>query len=113
MLDTVFAPKIKGMYVGGHWVPASRSFDDINPSTGGVFASIPDGGRAETRAAIDAAQAAFPAWSGLMFQERAHLMLKIADIWERRAPEFVAAARSTWRLRANRGQPAKGEPSGR
>ncbi|WP_375568517.1 aldehyde dehydrogenase family protein [Seohaeicola saemankumensis] len=82
------------MYVGGNWIAGQTSFDDINPSDGSLYARIPDGGRAETRMAIAAAQAAFPAWSNLMFQERAHYMLKIADVWERRAPDFVAAAQA-------------------
>ncbi len=29
-----------------------------------------------------------------MFQERAHYMLKIADVWDKRAPDFVAAAQA-------------------
>lgn len=85
---------LKGMYVGGAWVPSERSFEDFNPSDGSIYAHVPDGGRVEARAAIQAAQAAFPAWSSLMFQERAHLMLKIADVWEKRAPDYVAAAQS-------------------
>lgn len=94
MLDSPITKTVKGMYIGGNWVAGQSSFDDINPSDGSLYARIPDGGRAETRMAIDAAQAAFPAWSNLMFQERAHYMLKIADIWEKRAPEFVAAAQA-------------------
>ena len=85
---------IKGMYIGGEWMPSTRTFDDINPSNGSLYAKVPDGGRAETRLAIDAAHAAFPAWSEMMFHERAHLMLKCADIWEKRAPDFVAAAQA-------------------
>jgi aldehyde dehydrogenase (NAD+) len=94
MLDHHIAKTVKGMYIGGNWVAGPSSFDDINPSDGSLYARIPDGGRAETRAAIAAAQAAFPSWSNLMFQERAHYMLKIADVWEKRAPEFVAAAQA-------------------
>lgn len=93
MLDTVSpSPIIKGMYIGGEWVTASRSFEDINPSDGSVYARIPDGGIAETRAAIRAAQEAFPDWSQRRFHERAHTLMKIADVWEKRAPDFVNAA---------------------
>lgn len=94
MLDSPLSKTVKGMYVGGNWIAGQASFDDINPSDGSLYARIPDGGRAETRMAIAAAQAAFPAWSNLMFQERAHYMLKIADVWEKRAPDFVAAAQA-------------------
>lgn len=92
MTQSSFTQPIKGMYINGEWMNTPALFDDINPSNGSVYARVPDGGKQETRMAIDAAQAAFPAWSGLMFQERAHLLLKAADVWEKRSAEFVAAA---------------------
>lgn len=93
MLDNQAKPaSIKGMYIGGDWLQGERFFEDINPSTGEVWARVPDGGRAETRTAIAAAQAAFPAWSELMFQERAAYLLKAAEIWDRRKMDYVAAA---------------------
>jgi aldehyde dehydrogenase (NAD+) len=93
MLDTKQRPTtVKGMYIGGRWQQSAATFDDINPSDGSLFATMPDGGRPEARGAIEAAEAAFPTWSSLMFQERAHLMLKIAEVWERRAPDYIAAA---------------------
>jgi len=94
MLDTLTGATIRGMYIGGHWRPAASTFTDLNPSTGAPYAEIPDGGREETRAAIAAAQDAFPDWAARPFHERAHLMLKIAEIWERRAADYVAAARA-------------------
>ncbi len=93
MLDKVKAgPAIKGMYINGQWVNTSATFDDYNPSDGSLWARIPDGGAAETRAAIDAAHSAFPAWAALPFQERANLMLKCAEVFSKRAADFVAAA---------------------
>lgn len=91
--DAVRSPRIKGHFIGGRWQPASRQFEDMNPSDGSVWARIPDAGAAETRQAIQAAQDAFTEWSNLPFHARAHLMLRIAEVWERRAPDFVAAAR--------------------
>jgi aldehyde dehydrogenase (NAD+) len=79
------------MYIGGQWVAGSGTFADQNPSDGSKWADIPDAGRAETRAAIDAAQTAFKEWSDLKFTERAHFLLKVADALERRAADFVAA----------------------
>lgn len=84
--------QIKGMYINGEWLDSSAKFDDINPSNGSVYAQVPDGGRQETRLAIEAAQSAFEGWSSLPFQERAHLMLKVAEVWEKRAPDYVSAA---------------------
>lgn len=95
MLDTTpSAPDIKGLYINGQWQQTGSQFDDLNPSDGALWARIPDGGVSETRAAIDAAHAAFPAWAGLKFQDRADYMLKIADVIARKAPAFIAAAQS-------------------
>jgi vanillin dehydrogenase len=94
MLDARPAHTLKGMYINGQWVRTGRTFADINPNDGSLWAEARDGGRSEARAAIEAAHAAFPAWSALKFTERAHLMMKIADILERRAPDFVAAAQA-------------------
>lgn len=92
MLDKVTnKPEIKGMYIDGQWVGGAGTFVDQNPSDGSKWADIPDGGRAQARAAIEAANGAFKEWSSLKFTERAHYMMKIADIWERRIPDFVAA----------------------
>lgn len=92
MLDIPQAPAIKGHFIGGTWVPGAGTFEDINPSDGSVWAQIPDAGVAETRRAIAAAQAAFADWSARTFTDRAALMLKIAEVWERRHMDFVRAA---------------------
>ncbi len=66
MLDSPnTAPNIKGMYIDGQWTPASRTFDDLNPSDNSLYARIPDGSPEDTRRAIAAAKAAFPAWRAL------------------------------------------------
>jgi len=93
MLDNApTSPTIRGMYIGGIWTPAARTFDDLNPADNSLYARIPDGSRADMQAAINAARAAFPAWAAKPFHERAHALLKIADVWDRRQAEFVAAA---------------------
>jgi aldehyde dehydrogenase (NAD+) len=92
MLDSApVSPTIRGMYIGGSWVPAARTFEDLNPSDNSVYARIPDGSAADMRRAIDAAQAAFPAWSALPFHERAKALLRIADVWDARKDAFIAA----------------------
>lgn len=77
--------------IAGEWVEAAsgRTFDDINPYTGEVFARIPASGAADARLAIDAAEKAFPAWAKLGARARQALFLKAADIVERRADELV------------------------
>jgi vanillin dehydrogenase len=94
MLDTRPARTLRGMYIGGHWVRAARSFADINPNDGSLWAEAPDGTARDAAAAIEAAQRAFPDWAGLKFNERAKLMNRIADVWERRAPDFIAAVQT-------------------
>lgn len=91
MLDQSSPHILKGMYINGQWVKPAGTFDDMNPSDGSVWAKAQDGGTSEARSAIDAAQAAFPAWSTLMFQERAEYMLKIADIIKRRQTDYAIA----------------------
>lgn len=86
--------QIKGMYINGNWVRCARDFDDIDPSTGNIWAQIPDGGRAEALEAIAAAQTAFPDWAALHFQERAKIMLNAAEIWEKRKMDYVAVAQA-------------------
>ncbi|MDJ0826108.1 MAG: aldehyde dehydrogenase family protein [Rhodobacter sp.] len=93
MLDaTTTAPQIKGLYIDGRWVPGAGQFDDLNPNDGSVWARVPNAGISETKQAIEAAHRAFPDWANRPFQERAHLILKIADVWEARAADYVAAA---------------------
>jgi len=79
------------MYANGEWVGAldSEVYDDLNPYTGEVFARVPSGKRADARRAIDAAVAAFPAWSHTLPAERQALFLKAADILEKKQNEIV------------------------
>ena len=93
MLDKINSvPDIKGIYINGQWQSVGSQFNDLNPSDDSLWARIPDARATETRAAIDAAQVAFAGWSGLKFQERASYMLKIADVIERKAHDFISAA---------------------
>ena len=50
--------------VGAEWCDAAdgRRFDVSEPATDAVFASVPDSGAADARAAVDAAHAAFAGW---------------------------------------------------
>lgn len=91
MLDMTQNATMKGMYIGGQWVPGRGTFLDINPCDGSVWSDIPDGGRDEATFAIQAAHSAFKDWASLPFTERARFMLKAAEIWEKRASEFAAA----------------------
>ena len=79
------------MYVGGRWWPVEASFSDTNPSDGSLWARVPDVGVKEVQNAIESANHAFDKWSSLPFNERAHYMIKIAEIFEKRKMDIVAA----------------------
>jgi succinate-semialdehyde dehydrogenase/glutarate-semialdehyde dehydrogenase len=65
-------------YIDGAWTEADDGtrFDVLNPADGGVLASVPDMGAAETRRAIEAAAAALPAWRARTAKERAAILRK-------------------------------------
>ena len=87
------AAKKHKMYIGGKWVDASngKTFEDMNPYTGEVYAHIPAGTREDATRAIEAAQAAFPEWTASPPSLRRKIFLKAADIMERRQDELVKA----------------------
>lgn len=64
------------MYINGEWCEAANGarFEVTNPATGEVIGSVPDGGRADTVRAIDAAADAFPAWAGRTAFERSEIL---------------------------------------
>src|SRR5271154_1360786 len=63
-------------YIGGKWENANAggTRDVVNPATGEKIGTIPDMGAAETRRAIEAAKAAFPAWAAKTAKERAVIL---------------------------------------
>ena len=63
-------------YVNGAWTKGAKTFAVTNPSTGEKIADVADLTGADTRAAIEAAQDAFPAWAKKTAKERAALMRK-------------------------------------
>lgn len=67
------------MTIDGRAAEAAAVVEVVNPSTGTVFAYSPDGSPAEIDAAVDAANRAFAAWSGLPLDERRRLLLAFGD----------------------------------
>ncbi|RZI52626.1 NAD-dependent succinate-semialdehyde dehydrogenase [Aeribacillus pallidus] len=70
------------MYVNGEWIEAKdgKAISVMNPSTGKMIANVPNGGRFETRQAIEAAEHAFKSWSKLTANDRAQYLLKLRDL---------------------------------
>jgi succinate-semialdehyde dehydrogenase/glutarate-semialdehyde dehydrogenase len=69
-------------YIGGHWVTAASGatipVDD--PATGEVIGTVPKAGRAETRTAIEQANAALPEWRARTGKERAVILRRWFDL---------------------------------
>jgi succinate-semialdehyde dehydrogenase / glutarate-semialdehyde dehydrogenase len=69
-------------YLDGAWVEADsrKRFEVDNPADGSLLGSVPDMGTAETKRAIDAANAALPAWRALPAKERSKILRKWYDL---------------------------------
>jgi acyl-CoA reductase-like NAD-dependent aldehyde dehydrogenase len=79
-------------FIGGRWVDAEDglTFEDRDPFTDEVVAVVPAGGRADAVRAVEAAAAAFPAWSQTPPGVRQRVFLKAADILEKRSDDVVS-----------------------
>src|SRR6478752_7321001 len=65
-------------YINGKWVDADsrKTLEVNNPATGEILGTVPSLGAAETRRAIEAANAAWPAWRKKTAKERANILRK-------------------------------------
>ena len=63
-------------YINGQWVDADsgKTVEVTNPATNEVIGTIPNMGAAETKRAIEAANAAWGAWRKKTAKERANLL---------------------------------------
>jgi succinate-semialdehyde dehydrogenase/glutarate-semialdehyde dehydrogenase len=66
-------------YVDGRWVGEPK-VPVTNKATGEIMARVPDLGEVETRAAVEAASRALPAWSKLLAKERSRLLRRWFDL---------------------------------
>lgn len=82
-------------YIGGEFKdPISGAFfDNIEPATGKAYGEIPDSGKEDIDAAVEAAKAAFPAWSKTSLDERFSIMQRISSLIEENL-EMLAKAES-------------------
>lgn len=60
--------------IGGEWLAGEQWLPVTDPASGAVIGRVPDFGVAETRRAIDAANAALPSWSALTGKARAAIL---------------------------------------
>jgi acyl-CoA reductase-like NAD-dependent aldehyde dehydrogenase len=82
----------RGLLIGGQEVAAAGGgvTADISPWTGEPYAYVAAGTSADVTAAVDAAQAAFPAWSAMGAYERRDIFLRAADLMAAREEQAIA-----------------------
>ncbi|HQR48024.1 MAG TPA: NAD-dependent succinate-semialdehyde dehydrogenase, partial [Steroidobacteraceae bacterium] len=95
-------------YVDGTWIDADGGgkIDVTNPATGEVIGTVPNLQAAETRRAIEAAAAAFPAWAAKTAKERSVILRRWNDLMLANADDLAVI------MTAEQGKPlaeAKGE----
>ena len=66
--------------IDGKWVKGKARFDVIDPATGAKLADVADLGPRETKAAIAAANQAWPAWRELTAKQRHAILMKWFDL---------------------------------
>ena len=77
------------LFIGGEWIDGAGGtrFDDLDPFTGDVVATVPAGAADDARAAVEAAAGALPSWSQTPPAERQRIFLRAADLLESRGDE--------------------------
>ncbi|GAA1464942.1 aldehyde dehydrogenase family protein [Microbacterium thalassium] len=73
--------------IGGEWVPAAsgETIDVINPANRALLARIPRGTAEDVELAVQAAEAALPAWRDMNATARGRLLFRWADLIEQNA----------------------------
>ncbi|MEQ9328516.1 MAG: aldehyde dehydrogenase family protein, partial [Rhodospirillales bacterium] len=79
-------------YVNGAWVGADdgRTYAVTDPATGETLTEVPRMGAAETRRAIDAANAALPGWRALPAKERSKILRRWGDLMLENVDDLAA-----------------------
>lgn len=82
-----------GNFIGGQWeAPVTGEyFENATPVTGEVFCEIPRSTAADIDKALDAAQAAAPAWGKTSSADRAAILNKIADRIDEHSQQLAVA----------------------
>ncbi|GAX88607.1 CoA-acylating methylmalonate-semialdehyde dehydrogenase [Effusibacillus lacus] len=81
MIPTLIGDRMKN-YIGGTWMEAkTERYEDIpNPATGELLAKVPLSSKEDVDAAVQAAKAAFPAWSQTPVVDRARIMFRFQQL---------------------------------
>ena len=95
-----------GALINGEWVAGTARFDVIDPATGLKLADVANLGAADTEAALQAANAAWPAWRLKTAKERGAILMKWFHLLHQHADDLARI------MTAEQGKPlaeAKGE----
>jgi aminomuconate-semialdehyde/2-hydroxymuconate-6-semialdehyde dehydrogenase len=78
-------------FIGGEPTePASGAWlENVEPATGAAYGEIADGDERDVERAVAAAADAFPGWSRTPVEERARLLLRLADLVEENLEELA------------------------
>jgi vanillin dehydrogenase len=79
------------LFIDGEWVASSTGtlLDDMNPATGEVFAKVHQASADDLERAIAAAYRARESWGNTLANQREAILLRAADILEKRIPEVA------------------------
>src|ERR1700744_5395774 len=91
MYDNLLANVPTDLWIGGQWRKASDGarFDVIDPATENKVASVASATVEDARAALDAAQAAFPGWAAKKPRERGEILRKSYELIMRDAERLA------------------------
>ena len=83
------SPLVIPLQINGKEVKTERTFDVVNPATGEVVWQSASASKKDAIHAVEAAEAAFPAWSRTKPSKRRNIINKAADILESRTKELA------------------------
>jgi len=91
MYDNLLANVPTDLWIGGKWRKSSdgQRFDVIDPATENKITSVASATVEDAKAAVDAANDAFPGWAGKKPRERAEILRKAYELIMRDAERFA------------------------
>jgi acyl-CoA reductase-like NAD-dependent aldehyde dehydrogenase len=78
-------------FIGGDWVDSKDGavFDILNPLDDSIYGQAAKGADVDIRSAVSAAKAAFPTYRATLPMERERMLLRVAEIMERRQADLI------------------------
>jgi len=79
------------LFIDGKWVDGKegKTYKEYNPANGELLATCVDAGKEDVDMAVNAAWKAFETWKDVSPQERAKMLLKIADLIDENAEKLA------------------------